>query len=108
MTTQTVTCSRCNGAGNITCYAHVAEGVCFSCKGTGKRVLSGAAAVKEAARTEAKAARKAAQIERVDQYFSMKIAELEETAINPAYHAKMLKAWSEEWAKEKQKAMQAG
>lgn len=28
-------CQRCHGDGRIACYAHVADGVCFSCGGRG-------------------------------------------------------------------------
>jgi len=29
-------CPRCNGAGNISCYKHRHNGICFRCNGTGK------------------------------------------------------------------------
>ena len=35
MTTSTYKCPKCNGSGFLSCYANVAGGVCFSCKGAG-------------------------------------------------------------------------
>jgi len=34
-TTQTVSCPKCDGSGHIQAFGHVANGVCFCCKGVG-------------------------------------------------------------------------
>lgn len=35
---QTYKCPKCNGTGNLACYAGIAGGVCFSCRGAGIKV----------------------------------------------------------------------
>jgi len=35
MTTITIKCGKCDGAGRIRAFAHVAGGTCFACKGAG-------------------------------------------------------------------------
>ena len=53
MTKTTTNCGKCKGTGRLSEYAHIAEGVCFRCQGSGKVAAPSAAAVARNATREA-------------------------------------------------------
>lgn len=56
-------CEKCDGKGQIDWYSHVAQGVCFSCKGSGTvRGKSAATLAREAAKKAQQEANRAAVV----------------------------------------------
>lgn len=58
--TATANCPKCNGNGKIRCYAGIAGGICFRCKGSGRITARSAQAASRAAERTAAADRKRA------------------------------------------------